>query len=80
MLLKEDYWPSTNKLLTALVEVEMIINSRPLSFVSADDFEEPLTPSHLPDRVYRDDLDHDVMDAALYSRRAQHLSSYAGSI
>ena len=45
--------------------------------------EEPLTPSHLmvgrrlmslPDRVYRDNLDDDVVDTALYNRRAQHLS------
>jgi hypothetical protein len=31
----------------ALTEVESIINSRPLSYISADDREEPLTPSHL---------------------------------
>jgi len=32
---------------TALVEVEAVINSHPLSYVTADDFEEPLTLSHL---------------------------------
>ena len=32
---------------TAIVEIEAIINSRPLSYVSSDDTEEPLTPSHL---------------------------------
>ena len=32
---------------TAFVEIEAIINSRPLSYVSSDDTEEPLTPSHL---------------------------------
>ena len=36
-----------DELSTALTEVEMIVNSRPLSFVSTEDMEEPLTPSHL---------------------------------
>ena len=35
------------ELLTSVVEVEMTLNSRPLSFVSSEDVEEPLTPSHL---------------------------------
>lgn len=38
---------SYDELLTALVEVEMVLNSRPLTVVSAEDLEEPLTPSHL---------------------------------
>ena len=36
-----------DELLTAVIEVEAIINSRSLSYVSADDLEEPLLPSHL---------------------------------
>ena len=32
---------------TAIAEVEMVINSRPISYVSSEDFDEPLTPSHL---------------------------------
>ena len=36
-----------DELLTALIEIEMVLNSRPLSFVSSDDLQEPLTPSHL---------------------------------
>ena len=36
-----------NGLLTSVTEIESIINSRPLSYVSAGDTEEPLTPSHL---------------------------------
>ena len=36
-----------DELHTAVVEIESIINSRPLSYLSAGDLEEPLTPSHL---------------------------------
>ena len=35
------------ELMTLTVEVEAVLNSRPLSYISADDQEEPLTPSHL---------------------------------
>uniref|UniRef100_A0A1X7UQF8 DUF5641 domain-containing protein n=1 Tax=Amphimedon queenslandica TaxID=400682 RepID=A0A1X7UQF8_AMPQE len=34
-------------LLTSLTEVEMIVNSRLLTYLSADEMEEPITPSHL---------------------------------
>ena len=36
-----------DQLLTAVMEIESIINSRPLSYISAEDTEVPLTPSHL---------------------------------
>ena len=36
-----------DELLTALGEVEMILNFRELSYVSTEDLEESLTPSHL---------------------------------
>ena len=35
-----------DELLTAVVEIEAIINARPLSYVSAEDWESSLTPSH----------------------------------
>lgn len=35
-----------DELLTSLIEVEMVINSRPLTYVSPDDLQEPLTPAH----------------------------------
>lgn len=35
-----------DELLTILVEIEMVINSRPLTYVSPDDLQEPLTPAH----------------------------------
>ena len=36
-----------DELLTVLTEVEAIISSRPLSYVSTKDLDEPLTPSHM---------------------------------
>ena len=38
---------SYDELITAIIEIEMVINSRPLSYITGDDMEEPLTPSHL---------------------------------
>ena len=39
---------SYDELLTAVTEVKAIIKSRPLSYVTPDDLEEPPIPSHLP--------------------------------
>lgn len=36
-----------DELLTLVVEVEAVLNSRPLTYISSEDAEEPLTPSHL---------------------------------
>lgn len=38
---------SLDELTTALTEVEAVLNSRPLTYFSSDDLEEPLTSSHL---------------------------------
>lgn len=38
---------SLDELHTAIVEIESIINLRPLSYLTSSDLEEPLTPSHL---------------------------------
>ena len=38
---------SYDELITILVEVEATLNSRSISYLSSEDFEEPLTPSHL---------------------------------
>ena len=38
---------TNEELMTAVIEVEMIVNSRPLSYVSSEELEQPLTPSHL---------------------------------
>lgn len=57
-----------DELLTAVTEVEAVINSRPLSYVSSDDFEQPLTPAHLisgrrllslPDAIYCRNIEDD---------------------
>ena len=36
-----------DELLTAVMEVEAVLNSLPLTYVSTDDIEEHLSPSHL---------------------------------
>ena len=73
-----------DELLTALTEVEMIINSRPLSYVSTEDCEEPLTPSHLligrrvlslPDSALHYGIDEDVeFTQEALTRRMDHLN------
>ena len=59
----------------------MILNSWPLSYVTSDDIEEPLTPSHLilghrminlPTHFEHDDEDFNVSQDVL-SSRMQHL-------
>ena len=77
---------SFDELHTTIVEIEGIINSRPISYLNSGDTEEPLTPSHLlvgrrilnlPDNLTHleeGDEDFEVTDEAL-QRRAKHLSS-----
>ena len=76
---------SYDKMHTAIVEIEAIINSHPLSYISSDDTEEPLTPSHLlvgrrilslPDNLSYSELDdyYEVTDVSI-QRRAKHLNS-----
>ena len=38
---------TTAKHVQVLMEIESVINSRPITYVSSDGLEEPLTPSHL---------------------------------
>ena len=74
------------ELLTATAEVELILNSRPLSYVSTEDIDEPLTPSHLlmgrrllsrPEANYnKDDPDFDInLDKNDLTWRMRHLSN-----
>ena len=78
---------SFDELLTAVVEIEGIINSRPISYLNSSDLEEPLMPSHLlvgrrllnlPDNLTHleeeGDRDFEVTDE-VFQRRARYLSS-----
>ena len=40
---------SYDELVTVVTEAEIILNCRPISYVSSEDLEEPLTQSHLID-------------------------------
>ena len=74
-----------DELLTAVVEIESILNARPLTYVSAEDWESPLTPSHflcgyrllsLPENLTYlcpfDDEDFTISPAQA-TRRVKHL-------
>ena len=73
------------ELLTVVVEVEMILNCRPLSYVSSKDPEEPITPSHLlcgrrlmslPDGNASDTPDYNTeIQPQDVDRRMRHLSN-----
>ena len=76
-----------DEFVTAVTEIESIINSRPLTYVSAGDIEEPLTPSHLligrrvlslPDYLghFCDPEDEDFeIGATQLTKRMKHLSN-----
>ena len=73
---------SYDELLTALTEVELVINSRPLSYAAGEDLEEALTPSHLlvgrrlmslPDYLCPEPDDPEVTPDLL-TRRARHFN------
>ena len=82
-------WAKLNydELLTAVTEVESIINSRPLSYITSEDLEEPITPSHFltgrilnfPDRLCRQQHDPDDEDYVAthehFIRRLKHLNT-----
>ena len=74
-----------DELHTAIVEIEMVINSRPLSYISQEDLEEPLTPSHLmigrrilslPSNLHNSQEDNDTeATPELLTRRMRYLNS-----
>ncbi len=74
-----------DELITALTEIEAVINSRPLTYLSPDDLEEPLTPSHFlygkrvlsfPDGLHQQDVDEEFEPTqSLLTRRLKHLSA-----
>ena len=74
---------SHDELLTALVEIEAVINSRPLSYLSSDDVEEALTPSHLivgrrilnlPDNMGDLEDSEITLDSNQATNRVKHLN------
>ena len=71
-------------ILTAVVEIEAIINARPLSYISTEDMEEPLTPSHLlcgcrllslPEHLTYCRPLNDEITPAQVARRVKHLNN-----
>ena len=75
------------ELVTEVAEVKLILNSRPLTYLSADDVDEPLTPSHLicgtrllslPDHLCynnSEDEDYQPHSSATFTRRVKYLRS-----
>lgn len=78
---------SLDELTTALAEIEAVLNSRPLSYVSSEDLDEPVTPSHLivgrrllslPDNLdYLCDPDDEefTLDKSQVTSRVRHLNN-----
>ena len=73
---------SYGELHTLVVEIEAVLNSRPLTYVASEDIEEPLTPSHrlvgyriltLPDPPITEEDDSGDSPDGL-TRRASHLT------
>ena len=71
---------SYEELLTVVTEVECVLNSRPLTYMSSDDLEEPLTPSHLmtgrrllsiPDEIVV--AEEETSEVSLLTRRRRYL-------
>ncbi len=74
-----------DELRTVLVEVEAVINSRPLTYLSAENLDEPLTPSHflcgrrilsLPDDLSEQDVNEEefTLTQPDLSRRLRYLA------
>ena len=75
---------SYDELHTIITEVEAVVNSRPISYLSAQDLEEPLTPSHLmlgrrllslPDNLFygNEEEYNPKPDKELWTKRLQYL-------
>ena len=76
-----------DELSTVIIEVEGVINSQPLCYVTSDDLDEPITPAHLlsgrrllshPDAIYFKDVEDEVTTKQL-TRRLLYLNKIIDS-
>ena len=77
---------SLDELTTLITEIDGVINSRPISYVSSDHTEEPLTPAHLlcgrrllslPDLIcYTDEEEEYGVSREHVTRRLEHLNKF----
>ena len=75
-----------DELLTVVSEIEAVLNSCPLSYVSTEDFEEPITPSHLlcgrrlltPAPVDSESESDYELSRDSVRRRARHMNAVIG--
>eukprot|EP00794_Sanderia_malayensis_P016989 gene16989-18701_t len=77
------YEDHDDELRTTIIEIEAVINSRPLTHIYDDSLEDPITPSHLvigkkliavPHQQYEEPEDPDFGDQGNIQRRAKRLS------
>ena len=73
-----------DELNTVIVEIEAVMNSRPLTYVSIDELKEPITPSHflygrrmltLPDGLAEEEFDEDYVLETPQCRRQSVLET-----
>ena len=76
------------ELVTVVAEVELILNSSPLTYVSGEDMDEPLTPSHficgrrlmsLPDHLCytnSDDEDYHPRTSTTFTKRVKYFENF----
>lgn len=74
------------EILAAIIEVESVLNFRPLTYVSAGDLEEPLTPSYLMHErcilslpYHLQEVDDDEADGQALKNRLNYLNRVLNS-